>query len=766
MKLNKIALLLLVLATSLTLGACAADSKVENVKDYVNNKTESNDQFDFPGNYIAPELRIDGLMDDEQWKNCSEKLTFGAQNEASMVIYRGTDALFCFFEVKDADIQTVGNNNGDDVTKGDSVEVYFDFKNDGAKEPTTDDIQINIGAHGKTRIFVGVGGEWGAWNGLLDYQVELQGTLNNEKDVDTGYTVELMIPYSQIGIDQGSVFGVSVGHVARGLDSTHDTLKYTWGGMVYEGNFVDPQSPQAYLIYSGDKFYLRGNEPIGPIKLNGKVVDANGTPLDGVKVMVAGKEAMTNSNGIYTLPDLDYLSVSEVVVSKDGYQTYTYNVASSILRNESGEVDLNFCLLKENEDKTVTLTGVVKNPVADVMANVNVTTGETTTTTNEKGEFSLDVKLSYDLGLTVTKLGYKDSVTKLNIVDLVGKTSHNIGIVNLYSPSANTTFGGERGLPLVETEIYRGYQGVHFLFKTDSKITNGSKIELFIDAKDSFAGRDYNDYRIDLDGDGGIKIENYGGGSNNVVSKSGIKNETYLFGESYYMDVLIPYEFLEINQLDVIGISFGILWVVDGFTDWSGWGYAGAGFDDYVAPEFTDQYCRLGLDNVLYRASGNDVKVNRVTGKVADGNQNPVTTATVNGIKVNNDGSFNILITGDSLDVVVNANGYISTEFKVNASDFEDGIAYKEVVLVQAVATITGTCNVEGAKVYLESDPSIFTYVSNSTYTIVVPTTGNAKLVFESQGYAKQIVSVGKAALVQSANTQTAITKNVVMVIN
>ena len=189
----------------------------------------------------------------------------------SVVIYRGERALFCFFTVKDPDIQTVGDNNGDDVTKGDSVEIYFDFKNDATRKPESDDIQINIGAHGKTRIFVGTNGEWGSWNGLLDYQVELDGTLNNNKDTDNGYSVELMIPYSEIGIDQDSVFGVTVGHVARGVDSTAEGLQYTWGGIDYDGNFIDPQSPQAYILLVGKKFYSRGNEPTGPIDIVGKV---------------------------------------------------------------------------------------------------------------------------------------------------------------------------------------------------------------------------------------------------------------------------------------------------------------------------------------------------------------------------------------------------------------------------------------------------------------------------------------------------------------
>ena len=219
----------------------------DGIVDYNPDKTPSGDAFDFGGNYTPPELKIDGVDDDVQYQNASPELTFGSQNQAKVRLYRGEEALFCFFKVKDIDLQTIGNNNGDDVTKGDSVEIYFDFKNDGASKPQSDDIQINIGAHGKTRIFVGSSGTWGNWNGLLDYEVKLDGTLNNNKDVDNGYQIELMIPYSQVGIDKNSTFGIALGCVARGKDSTHATLPYTWGGLTYEGNFIDPQIPAMYV---------------------------------------------------------------------------------------------------------------------------------------------------------------------------------------------------------------------------------------------------------------------------------------------------------------------------------------------------------------------------------------------------------------------------------------------------------------------------------------------------------------------------------------
>ena len=132
-----------------------------NIVDYETNKQPGNDSFNYPGNYIEPELKVDGLQNEKEWETASPVVKYGLRNQASMQLYRGSTALYAFFHVEDQDIQTVGNSNGDDVTHSDSIEVYFDFQNDGASKPQTDDIQINISANGRTRIFVGTGDGWG-----------------------------------------------------------------------------------------------------------------------------------------------------------------------------------------------------------------------------------------------------------------------------------------------------------------------------------------------------------------------------------------------------------------------------------------------------------------------------------------------------------------------------------------------------------------------------------------------------------------------------
>ena len=729
-----------------------------NVVDYNPNKSETNDQFNFEGNYTPPELTIDGLKNDEQWTSCSEELMFGAQNQCSMVLYRGERALFCYFDVKDPDIQTVGNNNGDDVTEGDSVEVYFDFKNDASSKPQNDDIQINIGAHGKTRIFVGSNGQWGSWNGLLDYEIVLNGTLNDDTDVDEGYKVEVMVPYAQVGIDKNSTFGVSVGHVARGIDSTHESLQYTWGGLTFEGTFVEPQEPRAYIVYQGNSFYSRDNLPVGYIALEGIIVDENNVPVVNANVKLDGTIVSTNEQGKYKFNNIDGDSSHNIEISKEGYKTYSRYISTSELKTYSGSASIDLCLISSNVTKTVTISGIIKNPTEGLMEDVIVKLGNSQVTSSDEGEFNITATLDYDLKLALNKDGYKESITRLNTMSLIENPITDLGVLSLYSPSSETTFGGQRGITKVDVEIYRGFEGINFLFKTSRSVTNGDHIEVFIDSGKSFAGRDDSDYRISFKGDGGISIVNFGDGQNTIVSSSGITNYSYLEGVTYYIEALIPYSFLGVTEKDIIGISFG-MWS-ERLSDWDGWEY-----DGYVAPEYTDQYCRIGLDNGLYRASSNSVETTRIYGYVKNQNGQIIYSAQVNGKQVNEEGYYSIYVIGnDDFEIKLSAVGYTTKTITILGEELNGEDIRMDVELVElSKVTITGTCNVDGAKVYLEADPNVYTFVENGTYTIQVSSGKNAYLIFEKEGYQQLRKGFGQASLDQAVIQNVVITYNAEM---
>ena len=227
-------------------------------QDYDSNKQPGGDSFDYDGNYSAPELTIDGKGDDAQWQAITEPLlTYGKKADdgnggtvdaVTVKAYRGEKALFFLFDVKDTTLLTYGVTNDDAVTRGDSIEFYIDTKADGGRNPQSDDFQINLGIHGKTRIMQGSGSNWGSWNGLIDYEVSLNGTLNDsEEATDTGYSVEVMIQYKDIMIEKEDTIGLAFGQVdkvrSEDAPSGSETGPWNWYGWTYNGTLIDPQKP-------------------------------------------------------------------------------------------------------------------------------------------------------------------------------------------------------------------------------------------------------------------------------------------------------------------------------------------------------------------------------------------------------------------------------------------------------------------------------------------------------------------------------------------
>ncbi len=740
------------------------------IVDYNPEKTPSGDAFDFDGNYTPPELDIDGLDDDEQYQNASPELTFGSKNQAKVKLYRGNEALFCFFKVADVDLETVGNNNGDDVTKGDSVEIYFDFKNDGASKPQSDDIQINIGAHGKTRIFVGSSGTWGNWNGLLDYEVKLDGTLNDNTDVDNGYQIELMIPYSQVGIDKNSTFGVSLGCVARGKDSTHDTLPYTWGGLTYEGNFIDPQNPSLYVTYKGNKFYNHDAVPVDNLQVYGTLKDQSGTVLPNTIVDINGTEVKTDENGKYTLSDVNSENDIVIRVEKDGYESYTETITSSEIRYvKNGKLEKNIILFDQSKTVEVTLTGKVKNPSHGAVSSANIKVNDDTSLSSEDGSFSVKTTLKPEMNLIVTKDGFKDSTTKLDILSLVGKDTVDLEDVALYSYPSHVSFGGARGIAKVEADVYRGFDGIHFDFTSTQNMTNGDHVELFLDTKTSFHGRDTTDYRIDFKADNGIAIVNFGDGSNNIVSTSGITNNTYLEKTTYHMDTMIPYSFLSIDSSEIIGFSLGV-WS-QSLNDWDGFSYEGNGFAPYVAPEYTDQYLRLDMDNNLYRASSNEVTACKVTGFVVDSALTPLSTATVNGTQVNSDGSFSLALLKEATTLTIKCNGYSDKVISLSESDLSSSsYSLGNIILTKSVVRVEGTVQdasgnlLSGVTVSITPEGVTTTTGTDGKYSFAEISTGNnITITFTKDGYTTVTKKVSTILLKQQAEKGESYSYNAVM---
>ena len=620
--------MLLMLALALTSCVGPGSGSIFNgdeYEDYNSDKEPGNGQFDFPGNYVAPELKIDGNDDDLQWANAKTIATFGHGGAATIKLYRGEQALFFFVKVADAILATEGETNDDAVTRSDSVEIYIDTLADGGLKPQNDDYQINLGIHGKTRIMQGSGSGWGGWNGLIDYEVQLDGVLNDGFEAnDVGYTVEVMIPYSQIGIEKDDTIAISFGQVDKVASGASATIDWDWYGWTYNGKIVEPQTPNNYLILDKDNNVMSRDEESKPdADMAGYVFDyVTGAPIVGATVTLTSPQGLgimpvvTDAQGYYVFEKVNPDQSYTLSIEKDAYFSNTVEYTRSELRDANGgRVLKNVTLRGENDVDKTTVVGTVKNVVRGAIEGALVVVEGTTlsATTDANGSFTIEgVPAEEAITLVVSKSGYGTSKTVVPAEMLVIDGQSNVGDVSINLAYAQTgSFGNGGGKPADKIDkfadstmsISRTLTGVEMLL-SGTRVLSGN-VEIYLDVKECADHRDDDAtmWRFDLRDNGTVGVNNYA--AEGEGSAAGLEYVLYYNDSTgYSARFFIPYTYLGIAPLEVFGISLG-QWSTSA-VDWDGWGFNG----QFVAPETPKTFIRVSATNELYRQENNLSMVN------------------------------------------------------------------------------------------------------------------------------------------------------------
>ena len=149
--------------------------------------------FKKDGEYVKPELEIDGVLDDEQWKDLETREVTGAASAVVKAFY-GKDGIYVGAEVSDTNIC----GKYDYVNVNSSFEFYLDTKGDGGSDVTSDNAWFTVDVNGDRMVREGRKGKWNDSDLLAVCATKIDGTLDDELD-DKGYCVEMYIPYSEIG---------------------------------------------------------------------------------------------------------------------------------------------------------------------------------------------------------------------------------------------------------------------------------------------------------------------------------------------------------------------------------------------------------------------------------------------------------------------------------------------------------------------------------------------------------------------------------------
>lgn len=756
-------LMLSVMLTSCVGGIPGNIFNSDEYEDYNPNKKPGNDQFDYEGNYAAPELKIDGIADDAQWGDAKTIATFGHGGAATIKIYRGEQALFFFVEVADAILATEGETNDDAVTRSDSIEIYIDTLADGGTKPQNDDYQINLGIHGKTRIMQGSGSGWGGWNGLIDYEVQLNGVLNDGYEaVDTGYAVEVMIPYSQIGIEKDDTIAVSFGQVDKVASGASATIDWDWYGWTYNGKIVEPQTPDNYLILDKDNNVMARDEESKPdADMAGYVVDyVTGEPIVGATVAITSPEGLgidavvTDEQGYYVFEKVNPDKTYVLSVDKEDYFSNTVEYSRTELRaSNGGRVLKNVTIRNKNDVEKTTVVGTVKNIVNGAIEGAQVVVEGTTlsATTDANGNFTIaGVPAEEAITLIVSKDWYGTSKTAIPAEQLVINGESNVGDININLPYAQTGGFGNKSDKFADStmSISRTLTGIEMIL-TGTRLLSGS-IEVYLDVKECADNRnnDATMWRFDLRGDGTVGVDNYAAEGSGTVA--GLEYVLYYNDSTgYSARFFIPYTYLGIAPLEVFGISLG-QWSTSA-TDWDGWGFNG----QFIAPETPKTFVRVSATNELYRQENNVSMVNLSGNAGISG-----VKVEVNGISTvtGADGAWHMkaVQTSDVVNIVYSRQGYITRTTTVDAGYFNTHYSYSEnVTLEKQFVTISGVVTnertgapVAGATVLIAGTEISAITDESGKYTIAnLGTEVDVTVKIEAEDYVTKEESISAVAL-------------------
>jgi hypothetical protein len=147
-------------------------------------------------------VSIDGDLSD--WQSTAGVTIFGngSEDDTSAIIKAMYDDTYLYlaYDVSDSDLEAERVLGQGGLHLDDSVELYIDTLNNGGTSMQTDDYHFIINLNDAVIDDVGTGSE-------KDYEyvinmikiVNLQGTVNDASDIDTGYIIEVAVPWSNIG---------------------------------------------------------------------------------------------------------------------------------------------------------------------------------------------------------------------------------------------------------------------------------------------------------------------------------------------------------------------------------------------------------------------------------------------------------------------------------------------------------------------------------------------------------------------------------------
>lgn len=262
------------------------------------------DQYEIP-TVMAP-FNIDGHKN--EFKD-SHALQFGNNElgyEGSLRFVSEQDALHVLAEVKDPHLNSIAEKRDEDILQDDSIAIMLDMDKSKGTGPKENDFRFFVNLKNAK---ADSNGEDFYWNSDFESVVRYVGTLNNNSDIDMGYTIEMKIPWSSLGLtgepDKDVVFGFET--VLNDVDGAGSRLIYPWSNA--NGQGIHDPNGWGELVFLGKSLSTRplltfhqsatAVKPVGEVELSWETVNATRCYALGDwqgQKEISGKETITDIN--------------------------------------------------------------------------------------------------------------------------------------------------------------------------------------------------------------------------------------------------------------------------------------------------------------------------------------------------------------------------------------------------------------------------------------------------------------------------------------
>jgi len=156
----------------------------------------------------------------------------GSENNMLLFSEWNRDSLYFFFRVEDHDLRAYQKEQDHArLYLDDMAELLLDTRNDKDSCWAEDDIVYHVNILGVKKDDRGSAAceTNPAWNGTAELGIYLEGTLNDTLDTDSGYTVTLAFPWTEIGRKPGK--GLTMGiNFANGDNDGKGRQLFDWAG--------------------------------------------------------------------------------------------------------------------------------------------------------------------------------------------------------------------------------------------------------------------------------------------------------------------------------------------------------------------------------------------------------------------------------------------------------------------------------------------------------------------------------------------------------